>query len=196
MKSTPTAAMEMLLNVTPLDLLIMAEARMALYRLHILKQPSVSKTVSRLLTIWKNMSDSLLDMRSDYTIPVYRHTKNFRVIIYHKYWKNKDPVFPEDALIWFTDGSRADSGTMSGIYGIRPNKSFRVPLGKFATVFQTEIHAILQCACVNIRTYKHMRILIFSDSMAAFKVLISLQVTSGLVAECLEALSVLANKNE
>jgi chorismate mutase len=30
----PTAAMEVLLNVTPLDLLIMAEARMALYRLH------------------------------------------------------------------------------------------------------------------------------------------------------------------
>jgi hypothetical protein len=37
MKSTPTAAMEVLLNLTPLDLLIMAEARMALYRLHILK---------------------------------------------------------------------------------------------------------------------------------------------------------------
>jgi hypothetical protein len=35
----------------------------------------------------------------------------------HEYWKNKDPVFPEDALIWFTDGSRADSGTGAGIYG-------------------------------------------------------------------------------
>jgi len=31
MKSTPTAAMEVFLNLTPLDLLIMAEARMALY---------------------------------------------------------------------------------------------------------------------------------------------------------------------
>jgi len=29
MKSTPTAAMEVLLNLTPLDLLIKAEARMA-----------------------------------------------------------------------------------------------------------------------------------------------------------------------
>jgi hypothetical protein len=43
MKSTPTAAMEVLLNLTPLDLLIMAKARMALYRLHILKQPTVPK---------------------------------------------------------------------------------------------------------------------------------------------------------
>ena len=41
MRSTPTAAMEVLLDLTPLDLLIMAEARMALYRLQTLKQPAV-----------------------------------------------------------------------------------------------------------------------------------------------------------
>jgi hypothetical protein len=59
MKSTPAAAMEVLLNLTPLDLLIMAEARRALYRLHILKQPTVPKTVLQLLTIWKNVGDPL-----------------------------------------------------------------------------------------------------------------------------------------
>jgi hypothetical protein len=37
MKSATTARMEVLLNLTPLDLFIMAEARMALYRLPILK---------------------------------------------------------------------------------------------------------------------------------------------------------------
>ena len=69
MKSTPTAAMEVLLNLTLLDLLILAEARMALYRLHILKQPAAPKTVVGLLSIWKNVGDPILDMRSDYTIP-------------------------------------------------------------------------------------------------------------------------------
>jgi hypothetical protein len=34
------AAMEVLLNLTPLNLLIMADARMALYRLHMFKQPA------------------------------------------------------------------------------------------------------------------------------------------------------------
>jgi hypothetical protein len=88
-------------------------------------------------------------------------------------------VFPEDALIWFTDGSRADSGTGSGIYGIRLNRRFSVPLCKFATVFQTTIYAILQCACENIRrAYKHKGILIFSDSQAALKALSSPKVTS------------------
>jgi ribonuclease HI len=197
MKSTPTAAMEVLLNLTPLDLLIMAEASMVLSRLHILKQPTVPKTLSGLLTIWKNVGDPLFNMRLDYTIPVYRHSKIFSVIIDRDYWRIKGPVFPEDALIWFTDSSRANSGTGSGVFGVRPNRSFSFPLGKFATVFQTEIYAILQCACENIRKAStHKRILIFSDSQAALKVLCSPQVTSGLVAECLDELSALASLNE
>jgi hypothetical protein len=106
-------------------------------------------------------------------------------------------MFPEEALIWFTDGSRADSGTWSGIFGLRPNRSFSFPLGKFATVFQTKIYAILQCACENIRrAYKNKRIFIISYSQATLKVLSGPKVTSGLVAECLDALSVLASLNE
>jgi hypothetical protein len=42
---------------------------MALNRLHILEQPSVRKTVTGLLDIWKNVGDPLLGMRSDYIIP-------------------------------------------------------------------------------------------------------------------------------
>jgi hypothetical protein len=67
MKSIPAAAMEVLLNLTPLDLLIMAEARMALYKLNILKQPAVPKSITGLLSIWKNVGDPILDMRSVYT---------------------------------------------------------------------------------------------------------------------------------
>ena len=98
-------------------------------------------------------------------------------------------MFTEGALIWFTDGSKANSGTGAGIFGMRPKRSLSFPMGKFATVFQTEIYAILQCAYENIRrAYKHKRILIFSDSQAALKALGGLKVTTGLVAECLIAL--------
>ena len=84
------------------------------------------------------------------------------------YWRKKDPVFPEYTLIWYTDGSRTDSGTGSGISGLKPNISYSFPLGKFASVFQTEIYAILLHAYENIRrAYKNKRILIFSDSQAA-----------------------------
>jgi len=62
--------MEVLLGLTLLDLLIMAEARMALYRLQLLKQTAVPKSVAGLLSIRKNVSGPILDMRSDYIIPV------------------------------------------------------------------------------------------------------------------------------
>jgi hypothetical protein len=70
-------------------------------------------------------------------------------------------------------------------------------LSKFATVFQTEIYAILQCACENIRrAYKNKWIFIFSDSQSALKALSSPKVTSELVVECLNAFSALAGLNE
>ena len=50
MKSTPTAAMETLLNMTPLDLVIQVEARMVLYRLLILKKQAEPKTEAGLLS--------------------------------------------------------------------------------------------------------------------------------------------------
>jgi kelch-like protein 2/3 len=70
-------------------------------------------------------------------------------------------------------------------------------LGKYTTVFQTEIYAILQCACEIIRrAYKNKWILIFSDSQSALKALSRLKVTSEQVAECLNALSALIGLNE
>jgi ribonuclease HI len=196
MKITPSAAMELLLHLTPMDLLIIAEARMALYRLHILKQPAVPNTTAGLLYIWKNVREPILDTRSDHTIPIYNYSKHFNVIIDEEYWRKKDPEFPEDVLVWYTDSSSTDSGTGSGIYGLRPNGSYCFPLGKYATVFQTEIYAILQCACENIRSYRNKRILIFSDSQAALKALNGPKVTSRLVAECLDALTALADLNK
>jgi hypothetical protein len=80
-----SAAMEVLLDLTPLDLLIMTEARMALYRLHILKQTATNEIVAGLLSIRKSVSDPILEIRSDYTIPVCYHSRSFNIIIYLDY---------------------------------------------------------------------------------------------------------------
>jgi hypothetical protein len=135
MKSTPTAAMELLLNLTPLDLLIMAEARMALYRLHILKQPADPNTTAGLLSIWKNVREPILDMRSDHTIPIYKYSKYFIVIIDAEYWRNKDPVFPEDVLVWYTDGSRTDSGDWVRNTWLKTKYKLLLPFGKICHSF-------------------------------------------------------------
>ena len=52
-KSTTIAAMEILLNLTPLNLVILVEVRMALYTLHILKETANPKAEAGLLSIWK-----------------------------------------------------------------------------------------------------------------------------------------------
>jgi hypothetical protein len=113
MRSTPTAAMEVLLKMTPLDLFIMAEARMALYWLQITKQLSASEAETGLLSIWKNVSDPILEMWADHIIPVFNHSRTFKVIIDQNYWRNVNPLVPEDTLVWFTDGPRMPSGTGS-----------------------------------------------------------------------------------
>ena len=103
--------MDMLLNLTPLDLLKMAEVRMTLCRLHILTQPADSTTSARMLSIRKNVSDHTLEMRSDHTTPVYNFSGIYKVIIDVDYCRNYDPKFPEDTIVCFTDGSRTDPGT-------------------------------------------------------------------------------------
>jgi hypothetical protein len=47
---------------------------LGVYKRRILR--AIYGPVSGLLTIWKNVGHPLLDMQSDYTIPVYRHSKN------------------------------------------------------------------------------------------------------------------------
>jgi hypothetical protein len=74
MKVTTATAMEMLLNLTPLDLLIMVEGIVAIYRLQILIQPA-DNTAAGIPYICRNVDDPILDMRSDNTTPVYNYSK-------------------------------------------------------------------------------------------------------------------------
>jgi hypothetical protein len=134
MRSTPTAAMEVLLNLTPLDLVIMAEARMAVYRLQNTSQSSAFKAETGMLSIWKKVSDPILEMWADHIIPYFNHSRTFKVIIDWDYWRNVDPVVLEDSLVWFTDGSRMHSGTGCGIFGVRPNWRLSFSLGIFASL--------------------------------------------------------------
>jgi len=53
------------------------------------------------------------------------------------------PVVKE--LIWFTDGSEMKQGTGAGVYGQSVGRRLSFCLGRYATVFQAEIFAILAC---------------------------------------------------
>jgi hypothetical protein len=49
-------------------------------------------------------------------------------------------------LIWYTDGSRMQGGSRAGVCGKFSARMLSVSLGKYATVFQPEIFAVLAYA--------------------------------------------------
>jgi hypothetical protein len=71
----------------------------------------------------------------------------------------------------FTDGSRME-GTGAGVYKQSVGRRLSISPGRYDTVFQAEIYAILACAHeiqLHGRPYKHVSIC--SDSQAALKAL-------------------------
>lgn len=83
----------------------------------------------------------------------------------------------------------------AGITG--PGINCSVAMGKWPTVFQAEIFAILECVeiCLK-RNYRHANICIFSDSQAALNALKSMTYTSKLVWECYKQLQQLSCRNK
>jgi hypothetical protein len=73
---------------------------MALYRLRNTKRPSAFEAETGLLSIWKKVSDP---MRADHIIPIFNHSRTFKVIIDRDYWRNVDPVVLGDWSGLLTD---------------------------------------------------------------------------------------------
>jgi ribonuclease HI len=100
-------------------------------------------------------------------------------------------------LIWYTDGSKINEGTGAGVYGHGMRQRFSLSLGRYTTVFQAEGFAIKACADRNIkRGYCKRNIYIIFDSQAALKALGNWKISSRLVWDCHQSLSILAERNK
>ena len=96
-----------------------------------------------------------------------------------------EPDLPMNGLIWYTDGSKTANGTGAGIYGVRPRVSLSFNLGKYATLFQAWVFAILACIQENLRRgYINHNVHILSASQSALKALASPEIKSNIVGEC------------
>lgn len=198
MRSTPTATMEILLGLTPLDIEIKAKARVCAHRLtcgnnwvdknnHIGHTRIVGRSI---------LHNPIFEMGTD-TLPIqYSFFKPFTLICDRSMWMQGEPDLPMNGLIWYTDGSKTANGTGAGIYGVRPRVSLSFNLGKYATVFQAEVFAILACIQENLRRgYINHNVHILSDSQAALKALASPEIKSKIVGECRAELHELARRN-
>jgi ribonuclease HI len=195
---TPTAALEVLLGLLPLDLYIKAEARMAAYRIITANNWRGSFFRSGHSTNIDTVPCNLvLNMPSDCMYSKYTFKRPFTIRIGEQSdWNGKkSPELPWCHLVFFTDGSRTDNKSGAGVFGFTPKTNISLSLGTYATVFQAEVSAILTCKNLCEKRYSGRHILIHTDSQAALMVLNSHQVNSRLVWECIQALVKLSTQN-
>jgi len=84
--------------------------------------------------------------------------------------------------------------TGTSVFNQTTNLKLTLPLGKYSTVFQVEIYAILACAS-SLYNEHEVSIAVCSDSQAAMKALQSAKTRSSLVAETKSALGKLSTFN-
>jgi len=133
---------------------------------------------------WLGREIPLLLSRSDRMAPRRVTEKRFRVEI------SSEESTGEGRILCFTDGSRMAGTGYSGAgilvegEGGEEGRERALSLGVWATVFQAEVRAILEC----VRMVEEMGIrggiTICSDSQAAIKALAARRVCSRLVLEC------------
>ena len=92
-------------------------------------------------------------------------------------------------LIWYTDGSKMKEGTGAGVFGQSVKRRLSFSLGRYTTVFQAEIYAILACVHeIQFQNRPEKYISICSYSQAAPKALQAIR-TSPLVYQYQKALN-------
>jgi hypothetical protein len=194
MRTTPTSAMEALTCLPSLDLVVEGEARAAAHLLWSLGGWSYLHPDHGHSTIlkWLQKSDPIFSMGNDIMRPAYNFERKYRVtILTREEWtKGTGPPPVVKGPVWYTDGSRMqDGGIGAGVYGQSEGRRLSMSLGKYVTVFQAEIYAILACVSEfqnRVRSEKYISIC--SDSQAALEALQAVKMTSPLVRQCQKAL--------
>jgi hypothetical protein len=89
-------------------------------------------------------------MGNDIMRPACNFEPKYRVtLLTREEWtKGTGPPPVVKGLVWYTDGRRMQDGrTGAGVYGQSEGRRLSISLGKYVTVFQAEIYAILACVC-------------------------------------------------
>ncbi|XP_029679486.1 uncharacterized protein LOC115245344, partial [Formica exsecta] len=196
MRTTPIAAMGVLLGIEPLCHTVVAAAASAAYRLSCVGKWRAGTRHTKLPD--GVLSHPIFSMGQD-KMPAIRALKApFKVCFPERedWLRPQGPVL-KNGLILFTDGSRIGLGSGAGVYCRGEEISESIPLGEFATVFQAEIVTILCCAQGFLANKERgQRISICLNSQAALRALGAPITTFKLVWECRGTLEELARDNE
>ena len=195
-RSAPSKALDAILHFLPLHQAVQLEAEK--YALKLTRQKELTDGDLRgQLAILKDFQLSKLilgngdwmETKPNFEVP-YKIIQTER-----ETWEQGGPCIRSGSVIFYTDGSKMNNSTGAGITG--PGMNISIPMGRWPTVFQSEIYAIYECTRVClVRKYRHANICIFSDSQAALNALKAFTCSSKLVWECILSLRQLAERNQ
>nr|XP_022902690.1 uncharacterized protein LOC111415306 [Onthophagus taurus] len=176
LRSTPTAAMEIMLNLPPLNLHIQEVALVTMKRLQSVGTMKDEDAGSS-STLWREavLDTPLLECKTDHRPAKY--------VFSRKYLTHVSPTVVDvhRTLKIYTDGSKGRNGAGAGVFSHDPLIRLSEPLGSSTTVIQAELTAIkLAADCI-----------VESNKRALSRVII----TSAVVMDCHKALEEAAKYN-
>lgn len=187
-RSAPRVALDVIFDLTPLDIFVRRCAARSALRL-------------REIGLWANAqvghATALSGMReidgvdrlsetSDYIMPTLDFDMEPMVVMMDRSeWEDGVPQSLSGVLI-YTDGSKMETGSGAGIFCEELHLSMSIRLHDDCSVFQAEVAAIVKAACVvrDLRMHLSDEYVICSDSKAAINAVRSVSCKSKLVNEC------------
>jgi ribonuclease HI len=197
MRTTPSASLEAILNVSPMDTKIKALAIAGCYRLKkagTWRQDS-HRTPHR--TIENVLNALTADGVDDSCQRKWKFKKSYNTVINERSNWSYSLNLVNNPYCWFSDGSKKDNRAAFGIHNpiAEISKSFRI--SDHGTIMQAELKGIEECAAECLRMGLNRKtITILSDSQAAIKALGKANIDSHTVWNCACKLDLLAVQNQ
>ena len=192
MRTTPTAAIEVALQLPPLHLYVEEVAARTAIRLRSNGLWNTKGELTKHAAILREVTllAPLLRLPVDKIPPNFNFSKSFEV------WMTEEEAPPHPEIMIYTDGSKTEQGSGAGVFSSELEAELSIPLGIHATIFQAELYGIYSATSLILDNQikgKHIRII--TDSKAVLRTLGKNVHSSRLVQHCLQLLEVISERN-